>query len=97
MGRKESNQTNKQMHYFQACKVLKLITHVTDNECTSRCRSEVRRWQQGCYTLVHDTDTEGLEFALDLVLYVGCQGNSLLLYLQFVKLSLSTCILTNNY
>ena len=47
----------------------------TDKECTSRCRSEVRRWQQGCYTLVHDTDTEGLEFALDLVLYVGCQGN----------------------
>ena len=36
--------------------------------------SEVRKWEQGCYTLVHDTDTEGLVFALDLVLYVGCQS-----------------------
>ena len=35
---------------------------------------KVRKWEQGCYTLVHDTDTEGLKFALDLVLYVGCQG-----------------------
>ena len=32
------------------------------------------KWEQGCYTLVHDTDCEGLEFALDLVLCVGCQG-----------------------
>ena len=36
--------------------------------------TEVRKWEQGYYTLVHDTDTEGLQFALDLVLYVGCQG-----------------------
>ena len=32
------------------------------------------KWEQGCHTLVHDNDIEGLEFALDLVLYVGCQG-----------------------
>ena len=32
------------------------------------------KWEQGCYTLVQDTDTEGLQFALDLVLYVGCQS-----------------------
>ena len=47
---------------------------------------KVRKWEQGCYTVVHDTDTEGwslpltlsdiegLELAHDLVLYVGCQG-----------------------
>ena len=34
----------------------------------------MRRWRQGCYTLVHDTDSEGQEFALDAVFYCGCQG-----------------------
>ncbi|XP_052257592.1 prolyl 3-hydroxylase OGFOD1-like [Dreissena polymorpha] len=43
-----------------------------DKLCASRCRSEVRHWSPGSYTLVHDTNTEGAEFALDLVLYVGC-------------------------
>ena len=28
--------------------------------------SEMRKWEQGCYTLVHDTDTEGLELPLTL-------------------------------
>ena len=41
----------------------------------------MKKWEQGCYTLVHDTDTEGLEFALDLVLYVGCQGK----FLYFIE------------
>ncbi|XP_052777940.1 prolyl 3-hydroxylase OGFOD1-like [Mya arenaria] len=40
--------------------------------CKSRCRTCVRHWGHRSYTLVHDTDTEGAEFALDLVLYVGC-------------------------
>ncbi|XP_059145814.1 prolyl 3-hydroxylase OGFOD1-like [Physella acuta] len=37
-----------------------------------KCRSEVRRWEHGCYTLAHDTDVDNLDFALDLMLYVGC-------------------------
>ncbi|WAR24150.1 OGFD1-like protein [Mya arenaria] len=40
--------------------------------CKSRCRTCVRHWGHQSYTLVHDTDTEGAEFAFDLVLYVGC-------------------------
>ncbi|WAR24149.1 OGFD1-like protein [Mya arenaria] len=40
--------------------------------CKSRCRTCVRHWGHCSYTLVHDTNTEGAEFALDLVLYVGC-------------------------
>ncbi|KAL4236381.1 Prolyl 3-hydroxylase ogfod1 [Mactra antiquata] len=41
--------------------------------CTSRCRTEVRHWTHKCYTLVHDTDTEKSEYALDLVLYIGVE------------------------
>ncbi|BFY99311.1 hypothetical protein BsWGS_02351 [Bradybaena similaris] len=37
-----------------------------------RCRSEVRRWEHGCYTLAHDTDSEMQEFALDSIMYIGC-------------------------
>ena len=34
----------------------------------------MRRWAHGCYTLVHDTDPEGAEFALDALLYLGGSG-----------------------
>uniref|UniRef100_A0A8D0B1Q7 Prolyl 3-hydroxylase OGFOD1 n=1 Tax=Salvator merianae TaxID=96440 RepID=A0A8D0B1Q7_SALMN len=37
-----------------------------------QCSSELRRWTRGCYTLVHDTQTT--EFALDLMLFCGCEG-----------------------
>ncbi|XP_038068224.1 prolyl 3-hydroxylase OGFOD1-like [Patiria miniata] len=37
-----------------------------------RCRAQVRRWRHGCYTLLHDTDTEGSEFALDAVIHFNC-------------------------
>ncbi|XP_033636963.1 prolyl 3-hydroxylase OGFOD1-like [Asterias rubens] len=40
--------------------------------CNPRCRAEVRRWSHGCYTLMHDTDTEGSEFALDAVIQFNC-------------------------
>ncbi|XP_069127240.1 prolyl 3-hydroxylase OGFOD1-like isoform X2 [Argopecten irradians] len=36
---------------------------------------QVRRWRQGSYTLVHDNEIEGdRDFALDVILYVGCEG-----------------------
>ncbi|XP_078354565.1 prolyl 3-hydroxylase OGFOD1-like isoform X2 [Oculina patagonica] len=38
------------------------------------CHGSIRRWAHGCYTLVHDTDPEGAEFALDVMLYVGGSG-----------------------
>ncbi|XP_062592706.1 prolyl 3-hydroxylase OGFOD1-like [Saccostrea cucullata] len=40
---------------------------------TPRCHCEVRKWQHGNYTLVHDTDTETKLCALDAVLYIGCE------------------------
>ncbi|GFO40766.1 2-oxoglutarate and iron-dependent oxygenase domain-containing protein 1 [Plakobranchus ocellatus] len=39
-----------------------------------RCRTEVRRWEHGCYTLAHDTDSEMQDFALDVMMYVGCDN-----------------------
>lgn len=37
-------------------------------------RSEVRKWSQGCYTLVHDTDTDMSEYALDAMFFSACPG-----------------------
>ena len=39
------------------------------------CHGSIRRWTHGCYTLVHDTDPEGEECALDVMLYVGGKGD----------------------
>jgi hypothetical protein len=39
-----------------------------------RCRGEIRRWRHGSYTLVHDTDPERAQYALDAMLYCGCEG-----------------------
>ncbi|KAM9607568.1 prolyl 3-hydroxylase OGFOD1 [Trichechus inunguis] len=36
------------------------------------CHGELRRWKTGHYTLIHDNSTT--EFALDLLLYCGCEG-----------------------
>ncbi|KAM6225126.1 prolyl 3-hydroxylase OGFOD1 isoform 2-T2 [Rhynchocyon petersi] len=36
------------------------------------CYGELRRWKTGHYTLIHDNSNT--EFALDLVLYCGCEG-----------------------
>ncbi|XP_006000793.1 prolyl 3-hydroxylase OGFOD1 isoform X2 [Latimeria chalumnae] len=38
------------------------------------CRGELRHWRHGHYTLLHDTDVENAEFALDLLLFCGCEG-----------------------
>ncbi|XP_078527691.1 prolyl 3-hydroxylase OGFOD1 [Lissotriton helveticus] len=37
-------------------------------------RGELRHWRNGHYTLIHDTDTDNCEFALDLLLFFGCDG-----------------------
>nr|KAF6407634.1 2-oxoglutarate and iron dependent oxygenase domain containing 1 [Molossus molossus] len=36
------------------------------------CQGELRHWQTGHYTLIHDNSKT--EFALDLLLYCGCEG-----------------------
>ncbi|XP_036296267.1 prolyl 3-hydroxylase OGFOD1 isoform X1 [Pipistrellus kuhlii] len=36
------------------------------------CQGELRHWQPGHYTLIHDNSKT--EFALDLLLYCGCEG-----------------------
>ncbi|XP_067853520.1 prolyl 3-hydroxylase OGFOD1 [Heptranchias perlo] len=38
------------------------------------CRGELRHWRNGYYTLIHDTNVENSEFALDLQLCCGCEG-----------------------
>ena len=48
-------------------------TQGISNAC---CTTEVRRWQHGCYTLVHDGDPCGEEYALDALIYFGCDGKS---------------------
>ncbi|KAK3091622.1 hypothetical protein FSP39_021333 [Pinctada imbricata] len=52
----------------------------SDDECDNKkdtkgqamCRSVVRRWTHGCYTLVHDSDIESGSWALDAVLFIDC-------------------------
>lgn len=46
----------------------------TETACNAQCRCEVRQWKHGCYTLVHDTDTEGFESALDAVFFCSSKG-----------------------
>uniref|UniRef100_A0A8C9VY50 2-oxoglutarate and iron-dependent oxygenase domain containing 1 n=1 Tax=Scleropages formosus TaxID=113540 RepID=A0A8C9VY50_SCLFO len=41
---------------------------------TPLCRGELRCWGHGDYTLIHDTNVDSMEFALDLLLYFGCEG-----------------------
>lgn len=36
------------------------------------CQGELRHWKTGHYTLIHDNSKT--EFALDLLLYCGCEG-----------------------
>uniref|UniRef100_V9KLK0 Prolyl 3-hydroxylase OGFOD1 n=1 Tax=Callorhinchus milii TaxID=7868 RepID=V9KLK0_CALMI len=38
------------------------------------CRGELRHWRNGYYTLIHDTNVENSEFALDLLLFCRCKG-----------------------
>lgn len=43
-------------------------------ECNPRCYGDIRHWTHGCYTLVHDTRAEGVEYALDAMLTFGGEG-----------------------
>ncbi|RUS77524.1 hypothetical protein EGW08_014708 [Elysia chlorotica] len=52
----------------------KSSSSVSNGGGNPRCRSEVRKWEHGCYTLAHDTDTEIQDFALDVMMYVGCDN-----------------------
>lgn len=52
----------------------------TPGESTARCRQAVRRWGRGDYTLLHDTDNEGSEYALDAMLFFACQGQGYFIY-----------------
>ncbi|KAK2179046.1 hypothetical protein NP493_517g00008 [Ridgeia piscesae] len=44
------------------------------NQSSARCRLELRRWSHGSYTLLHDTDTEACELALDAMFFCLCKG-----------------------
>ncbi|KAL3869659.1 hypothetical protein ACJMK2_042324 [Sinanodonta woodiana] len=49
-------------------------TKESERACTACCHCEVRQWSHGSYTLVHDEDSEGSEYALDLIFYLGGEG-----------------------
>ncbi|KAM4614559.1 prolyl 3-hydroxylase OGFOD1 [Discoglossus pictus] len=42
-------------------------------EHTPTCSGELRHWTHGHYTMIHDHDPERHEFALDLLLFCGCE------------------------
>ena len=45
-----------------------------DSQSNPGCHSEVRQWQHGCYTLMHDADPDLVDFALDAMIFFGCDG-----------------------
>ncbi len=47
---------------------------ISTTEKNPTCKCEVRKWAHGDYTLVHDTDAELSEFALDAMLFCSCKG-----------------------
>ncbi|XP_071952264.1 prolyl 3-hydroxylase OGFOD1-like [Antedon mediterranea] len=72
-----SNETSKTCNKVkQGQSSMKTQREASDNKIkdkTPSCHGDVRRWRHGDYTLLHDTDTEGSEFALDAVLYFNCK------------------------
>ena len=47
------------------------------NESNASCTFEIRHWSHGSYTLMHDSDPGMQEFALDAMLFFGCDGEKL--------------------
>ncbi|XP_053305285.1 prolyl 3-hydroxylase OGFOD1 [Spea bombifrons] len=46
--------------------------NLEESEKVPLCSGELRHWRHGHYTLIHDHDPERYEFALDLLLFFGC-------------------------
>lgn len=44
------------------------------SNCKARCSYDVRLWRHGCYTLLQDTDAEMADYALDALLFFGCEN-----------------------
>ena len=42
------------------------------------CYFNIRKWKHGCYTLLHDDNSYGREFALDAFIHFNCEGVKLL-------------------
>ncbi|GAB5582285.1 prolyl 3-hydroxylase OGFOD1 isoform X1 [Prionailurus iriomotensis] len=65
------------LFYYQASTVMedpgpKQSREYKSNSSVPTCQGELRRWKTGHYTLIHDNSKT--EFALDLLLYCGCEG-----------------------
>lgn len=56
---------NQQLSFLQTCE------QFSSEPC---CHGDVYRWSHGCYTLIHDSDPEMLEMALDAMLFFNCDG-----------------------
>ncbi|XP_068115951.1 prolyl 3-hydroxylase OGFOD1 [Hyperolius riggenbachi] len=48
-------------------------TTETGSDRVPMCYGELRHWEHGHYTLIHDHDPERQEFALDLMWFCGCE------------------------
>ncbi|KAG8437670.1 hypothetical protein GDO86_008396 [Hymenochirus boettgeri] len=48
--------------------------HIAEGEKVPSCSGELRYWKHSYYTMIHDFDPERHQFALDLLLYCGCDG-----------------------
>lgn len=44
------------------------------SNCNARCSYDVRLWRHGCYTLLQDTDADMADYALDALLFFGCEN-----------------------
>ena len=58
-------------------------SELDDSELKSCCAFEVRHWSHGSYTLVHDTDPGLHEYALDAMLFFGCDGKILSIFKHY--------------
>lgn len=65
------------------CSNRSVLNGESDGPC---CHVAVRQWTAGSYTLLHDTNPENTEFALDCQLFFGCEGEC------YIPMCVSICL-----
>ncbi|XP_069496379.1 prolyl 3-hydroxylase OGFOD1 [Ambystoma mexicanum] len=71
-GPSSSNPKGEIKNHASQCDLPTPTDEIGEKSSVPVCRGELRHWRNGHYTLIHDTDTDNCEFALDLLLYCGC-------------------------
>ena len=63
------------VHDMLICRCKYMFITIAVLSSNPRSHGEIRLWEHGSYTLVHDTDADsGCKFSLDAMLYCGCKG-----------------------